>query len=52
MKRPIISQQERSCMINPKLEVAKLKFKREIDRSRFGQMLYKIVQRLSKKLSH
>jgi hypothetical protein len=47
MKTPIFSESHRRSMYAPEIEIAKLKFRRAIDRSTLGAFLKKIVHRLS-----
>lgn len=39
MKKPIYSKEELRDFINPELEIAKLKFMREIEKSNFGKFI-------------
>lgn len=47
MKKPIFTEQERRMMYSPELEVAKLRFRREFERSELGQALKKIAEWLT-----
>lgn len=51
MKKPIFTEEQRRSWYAPELEVAKLKFKREFEKSNLGQILKKIVEWLAKVLS-
>jgi len=51
MKKPIFTEQQRRSWYNPELEVAKLKFKREFEKSNLGQLLKRIVEWLTRVLS-
>ena len=51
MKKPIFTEEQRRSWYSPELEVAKLKFKREFEKSNLGQLINGIVEWLSKVLS-
>ena len=51
MKAPIFSQQQRNSFLVPELEVAKLKFCREFEKSKYYKFLEKIVDFLAKKIN-
>lgn len=48
MKKPIFKEEERRNWINPKLEVAKMKFRRSVDKSWYGKLSYKILDFIAK----
>lgn len=48
MKTPIFSQQQRNSFLVPELEVAKLKFCREFEKTKFWKLLEKTVDFLAK----
>lgn len=48
MKKPIFSEEQRRNWLVPELEVAKMKFRREFDRSWHGRFNYKIIDWLAK----
>lgn len=47
MKKPILSFEERSSMFSPELYLAKLKFKREFEKSSTGIFIQNLINRLS-----
>lgn len=51
MKKPIFPEEQRRSMLAPELEVTKLKFKREFEKSGLGQFMKRIVEWLTKLLS-
>lgn len=51
MKKPIFSEEQRRNLYVPELEVAKLKFKREFEKSNLGQFIKRMVKWLTKVLS-
>ena len=48
MKKPILTFEQRTNMISPKLEVAKIRFKREIEKSPLGRFIQQSVVILTK----
>jgi hypothetical protein len=50
MGKPIFTQNQRNSWMIPELEVAKLKFKREIDNSLLGKLMRRVIKWLSGKL--
>jgi hypothetical protein len=51
MKKPIFTEEQRRSWYSPELEVAKLKFKREFEKSNLGRLMKRIVEWLAKVLS-
>lgn len=51
MKKPIFTKEQRRSWYSPELEVAKLKFKREFEKSNLGRLMKRIVEWLAKVLS-
>lgn len=51
MKKPIFTKEQRRSWVISELEVAKLKFKREFEKSNLGQFIKRIVEWLAKVLS-
>lgn len=49
MKKPIFKYEDRTNWISPELEIAKMKFRREFDRSKFGKILDKIINWITTK---
>jgi len=51
MKKPIFSEIQRHSLIIPEIEIAKLKIKRELEKSKLGQLIKICVEQLVKLLS-
>lgn len=51
MRKPILTEEQRCSWYAPELEVAKLKLKREFEKSNLGQFIKRIVEWLAKMLS-
>lgn len=52
MKKPIFTESQRRNWPYPELEVAKLKFKREFEKSNLGKLIKRTVEWLSKMLNN
>lgn len=48
MKKPIFTEEQRRSLYIPELEVAKLKFKREFEKTNFIRFIKWLLEKLSK----
>ena len=52
MKKPIFPEHVRRTWPVPELEIAKLKFKREFEKSNLGQLMKRIVEWLARVIDY
>ena len=50
MKKPILTFEQRTNIISPELEVAKIRFKREFEKSPLGRFIQQSVEIITKML--